>query len=419
MSDVSLADASMAAFRLAADRSRDQELTTGQVFAALSKVDGLVGWSRLWLSTGAPEILDLEAASDARGARISWQGLVITEDLSRALQLLAQACVAFDLAPATPGLVALALVADPHTGAARALTQRGLSHDDLLEIIQTDLIGTKLEGFELLAAKTLAEDRSIDNPVWEAYARANDRIPDDLDLVWALTRNARTQETMESLGIDSGIVEEFETPLRKVGVLALSSLVSVEDQGGVVSPSDLIKKVAESPSPGVALLFKLAGVDAPEVRVAANVLKDAEVSRRRTVGRFPTWAIINLVGSLTVAAMVVIHVVGPGRWWELLLIPFISEGFPRWPPIGSLFVAIPLLLISPWIAAVQVIVAGADWALARSVRRQIAVLSGEHLTSAATRRVVLRRTKRGRRHLQRFRWLRVIQVSRSLPAAGS
>src|SRR3954452_8784885 len=44
-----------------------------------------------------------------------------------------------------PGALALALVADPESSAARALTQQGeLTHGRLVEMVQTDLLGSRL-----------------------------------------------------------------------------------------------------------------------------------------------------------------------------------------------------------------------------------------------------------------------------------
>ena len=173
-----LSEVVIAAFRLAAnERPPGFPLATGRVLAALSRVDMGNDWQRISLYTGDPletglaEALDGPYGTDpatsrpaspiggfADGVRAlnslpSWEGVPISERLAGALALVGQVCDAYRLGPAPSGAMALALVADPDNGAARALLRSGsITHGDILGLIQAALLHTHLEGVDALIA---------------------------------------------------------------------------------------------------------------------------------------------------------------------------------------------------------------------------------------------------------------------------
>jgi hypothetical protein len=165
--DPVLGETVMAALRLAAaERPAGAPLTTGRVLSALARVDMTNDWQRVWLHTGDPVLTDLADAPDPAGAPLpasgpgavrdcgQWEGVPVSGGLARALTLLKCICSRYRLVPAPSGAMALALLADPASGATRALRRPGgLSHEDLLELIQSDLLGTTLVGVgDLIAA---------------------------------------------------------------------------------------------------------------------------------------------------------------------------------------------------------------------------------------------------------------------------
>src|SRR5271169_4079263 len=150
----------MAALRLAAaERPTGAPLTTGRVLSALARVDMTNDWQRIWLHTGDPVLTDLADAPDPADAPLpasgpqavrdgrQWEGVPVSGCLARALTLLKRICARYRLVPAPSGAMALALLADPTSGATRALRRPGgLPHEDLLELIQSDLLDTMLVG---------------------------------------------------------------------------------------------------------------------------------------------------------------------------------------------------------------------------------------------------------------------------------
>lgn len=183
LDDLILSETVVSAMRLAAtERPAGQPLTTGRVLAALARVDMTNDWQRIWLETGDPQLLGLATAADpATGLQVTreperWQGVPLSGSLANALTSLHRICRAYRLVPAPSGAMALALLADSSNGAARALTSSGgVSHSKLLELVQSDLLHTILNGVgELITAGP--EHASVTPAPWPVTATAP-RLP--------------------------------------------------------------------------------------------------------------------------------------------------------------------------------------------------------------------------------------------------
>ena len=168
-----LSEANVAAMRLAAtERPANHPLTTGRVLSALMRVDIANDWQRIWLYTGDPMLLglaDVPDVPDVPDAPVSrgpvgpeavyreperWEGVVLSDALANALKLLSRICDAYRLVPAPSGALALALLADPSNGATRVLLRPGaVTHAKLLELVQSELLHTRLEGIGGLIAR--------------------------------------------------------------------------------------------------------------------------------------------------------------------------------------------------------------------------------------------------------------------------
>jgi hypothetical protein len=156
-----LSEAATAAMRLAAGRRPDGwPLTTAAVFAALPEVDHEAAWERLWLQTGDPRALRLPDAPDGGALSAArWAGAPATRDLAVALSLAEEMREAYGFPVVTPGLMAVALVADPAFGAARVLTGSGLTHEALLDLVQSEIFGSTLENLPGLVDRHLSGRR--------------------------------------------------------------------------------------------------------------------------------------------------------------------------------------------------------------------------------------------------------------------
>lgn len=125
-------------------------LSTGTLLDALVRHDPLGAWERVWEHTGDPRQTGLAATTDpdptviAPGpAGITTQPL--TADLAASLRILHQLVHRYGMSPVQPGALALALVADPGTGAARALLRHGaVPHAMVLDLIARELLHADL-----------------------------------------------------------------------------------------------------------------------------------------------------------------------------------------------------------------------------------------------------------------------------------
>lgn len=169
---LALSESVNSAFVLAATECRaGQPLQTGRLLAALERVDGLGDWSRIWLHTGTPSALGLADVLDNAGDQLttrreSWRGIPTSPALAAALRTLVVVAERYSLIPVPPGALALALVSDPDAGSTRALLEAGdISHDQLLDIIQADLLGTSLEGLGGVLASSGAPNEGQPKPV--------------------------------------------------------------------------------------------------------------------------------------------------------------------------------------------------------------------------------------------------------------
>lgn len=159
-----LAEAPAAALRLAVkELPPGCPLTTSRVLAALARTDPSADWQRIWLHTGDPLGEGLAEAPDALGGSPpqSLKGVLLSGRLADSLRLLRQISAAYRMTPAPSGALAVALLADPESGAACALLRAGsLSHGELLELAQSELLGTRLDGLDGL----IAQDRATVKP---------------------------------------------------------------------------------------------------------------------------------------------------------------------------------------------------------------------------------------------------------------
>jgi hypothetical protein len=413
-----LSESATTALRLAAaQRPAGGYLTTGRVLAVLARVDATNAWERLWLHSGDPSGFSLADAPDtlAQASLETWENVPLSLDMTNALSTLGRLCEMYKLAPASTGVLALALVADPAGGAARILRQRGLSHPDLLEIMQADLIGTHFEGLDDLIApgRQGPEASTLSNSAAEtlrlAAKRAATRPPDELDVLAVLAGDQATSEIIERLGLDTQLISEYEEPVRALGLRNADALEVQDEHGNVDSAGQLLAWLGENPSPGLSLLFRVIGIEPGDVAAEAMDALASAAGRKQDPGRGVVLAsIANGLLSLAVMILVILNAIGSGSLWELLLIPLVWLGHPRWPSWVPLLVAVPMFFfVTPAAAAVQVAVTVADLVQARAERRRVIARTGVVVSYATARRVALRRLAKGRRSMMARRAIRI------------
>jgi hypothetical protein len=419
-----MTEAATAALRLAATRRiPNGKLTTGRVLAALAQIDVANAWDRVWLHAGEPDALRLASAPDADEESVTerWENVPLSGDMANAMTALRLISQRYMLSPASTGVLALALVADPRSGAARTLCANGLSHAELIEIIQDDLIGVGLDGLSDVIAGlrgTPGPQRapgSAELTVAEllrlAADRAAGRAPDELDILITMLAMPRPGELLERMGLDRELFEETEEPLRTIGVRGAMDVSPAE---GGESAMHLLAGLAQAPSPGLSWLLRMVGIDRTDIAAEAMDAAATDAGRPQSLsGGAILLGIVNVLLCVVNTVLVIIHAIDPGSLWELLLIPLLWFGYPRWPSGVALIIAAPMFfLVSPAVGAVQLVTGIFDWFQARAERRALIARTGVVVSYGVHRRVSLRRLRKGRLSLL---WRREIRIRRLRP----
>jgi len=136
-----------------------QALGTGVLLDILARHDPLGAWERIWEHTGDPVQTRLASTADPDPTVIAPGPAGITDhpvtaDVATSLRVLHRLVHHYGMNPVQPGAFALALVADPNTGAAQALLRHGdLSHSELLDLIARELLHIHLPDVSRIIAQ--------------------------------------------------------------------------------------------------------------------------------------------------------------------------------------------------------------------------------------------------------------------------
>lgn len=128
----------------------DRPLQTGMVLEALIEADAHGDWDRVWPSHdgSAEALLASDDDTNALASDDRWRHADLSEDLLAALHLLAETTRRYAMDLIQPGALALALASIPEGSASRQMSRlSGYSTTELIDLIQSDLLGTVLEGF--------------------------------------------------------------------------------------------------------------------------------------------------------------------------------------------------------------------------------------------------------------------------------
>ncbi|MCO1575087.1 NACHT domain-containing protein [Crossiella sp. SN42] len=157
------------AFRRAFLTHTGDVLHTGALLVALAREDIHGDWDKFWLHAGFPDAERLAQALDQRAEAADmplvlddgalW--ITVSEDLAASVRLAAKAAEYYEMTLIPPGLLALALVTEATTGAARTILTRGdVEHPQLVQAVMDDLLASELAGYQQWAAAQLSTPES-------------------------------------------------------------------------------------------------------------------------------------------------------------------------------------------------------------------------------------------------------------------
>lgn len=138
------------AFLLASARAQGRPVQTLAILHALTESDARLDWQRIWLHTSEPNHVRRDAHPDPEPSDCVFEAVFedvrISDTTARSLTLLAEILELYDLEMVETGVLALALIALPSSGAARCLLSgASIGHDELVDLVQSELLNCTLD----------------------------------------------------------------------------------------------------------------------------------------------------------------------------------------------------------------------------------------------------------------------------------
>ncbi|MGW5383512.1 hypothetical protein [Nocardia sp. NPDC003963] len=156
---VPLSSKVVTALRAAGRRAAPHPVGTRDLLVELMRTDTTGDWSRITLRTGDPDrIARTPVADPALGGSAAWESVPLNDSCATALEVAHELAVRYELSPIPVGVVALGLVADESSAAAQALNA-GLARADLLDLLQSEVLGLTLGGLDSLLPVSVTRSR--------------------------------------------------------------------------------------------------------------------------------------------------------------------------------------------------------------------------------------------------------------------
>ncbi|MDX8141568.1 hypothetical protein SK854_05550 [Lentzea sp. BCCO 10_0061] len=381
--------------RAARGTPQGQVLQTGRVLLELARADIHGNWSQFWLHTGFPKPYKLlDAADGARPSDSTWNGVPMSSDLHASLALAQTFTRVYEMSPVVPGGLVLALVSKQDSGATRALLTNGeISHPELLEVVQRELLGVALENLDQVIAAAPRQEGVHQDWTGLAADAAGSRTPDDLDLLTVISRAGQVLASSNGPLI-ARVLDEFTDEARAMGTHDAQEVLRYARTGfETVEPNNgqVLFALTERPSPAVAAVLRTAGISPPLVAAGAMEQLDAAADPPSIGVPVLVWTVANLVLTLMVIGLIIKHAAGPGSWWELGFVAAAMLGPPAvsaWVP-GVL--SLGLAVVNPVAGLVLAVEAVLGWVREQQERRALTARTGVPLSNAEHRAWLQRR----------------------------
>lgn len=413
---VLLSIASEQALELAAARRDGQVLSTIRLLLGILAADADGSWSGVELQA---TYLDADDASrfpdpspEPAGA---WHGVALTATATAALSVAASVASEYHLVPVPPAVLALGLLADPEAGATRALlSESALTHPELLELVQDEVLDVTLERLDLDSllddarggvSRRGAADPALRDPGWippeetalSTLAGVVEQLQADEELsalfsaMW-LDAEGLTQANRELADVpDEPAAEVYERTRRRY---------STETP----SPLEVVVGCALTPSARVAEALRRLGLSSSELAGQAAEVRERRAGNDATSTAVFLASLINGLWTLATTALVVLAA-AEGAWWKLVFVWLVWMGHPQNGPLGSALTSVVLFVfVSPAAGIVSFIGIAADLLQAEAERRALLARTGVYVTLRELRSITCRllraRGLRAQRHRQ-------------------
>jgi hypothetical protein len=440
LDDLLLSTVTVSALEIAATRRDGEPLGTHGILAATIAVDHLGSWEALQIRATFVDTGERGRFRDEDTTpQGTWHNVPLTADATRALSVAARIARHFRLLPLPPGVLVLGLVWHARSGAARALLEQAdVSHAELVELVQDEILGTSLEGLEEavqtppeLASPSAAnvEQRFADRALRRAgQLVAPGEEPDTVELLAAIVELADDPDLAELL--DAMLLDgERLLDLRPgVGRIerepAASARTRACDRFDTRSPdaAQLIVGLAVGDSPALRATLRRLALTPPELaaQIAEWRVRRDEPNKVR-IGRAGfAVVVLNVLASVGAAVLIVATVLSDHTWWKLVFLLPVWWGHPAYGPgTNVVSAAVMGILVAPLVGIVHLVSTLLDAFQASAERQALWARTGVRLPLSDLRKVTRRLMSRYARRQQTLRQLGTAMVRGGGPMGDS
>jgi hypothetical protein len=176
---LSLATGTIRALDAAVEECGEGPASSFDILVGTIAVDAIGGWETVQLRTSfidrgeGGRFRDADETPDGH-----WGETPLTRSARRALEVAAALARTYDLMPLPPGVLALGLAWEEDSGAAKALlAESDLGHRALIELLQDELLDTRLEGIDRALDGEAAERGALRGDATTGVASGGPRVP--------------------------------------------------------------------------------------------------------------------------------------------------------------------------------------------------------------------------------------------------
>lgn len=391
LTDAVLTVSAINALEFAAARRDGQALGTADLLLGVIEADMPGSWETVQLRTRFVEADDAAAHPDPDPEPAgAWHDTALTGTAADGLERAVRIAAEHELDSIPPAVLALGVLSDSDSGAARMLlAEASIAHPELLKLVQDDALDVRLEGVAPAARARTAAELLVESA---AAAGSDSELSELLEAM--LLEPDRVRPMVEATA------DLPDEPVGDVVARAGQRFDTADPQ-----PAALISSIAARPTARVTEILRRLGLTPAEVAAqlaAFHLRRDGDDG----VGRGVVLAsLLNGVATLATTVLVVLAAIdSTGTLWKLIFLPLVWTGHPQSGPLGSSVVAgVFALLVSPAAGVAHLVGVIPDVIQARAERAELFTRTGTHLSLRELRRVVRRSLNQRGRAFQRQR----------------
>ena len=426
LDDLLLSTVTVSALEIAATRREGEPLGTHGILAATIAADYLGSWEALQVRSTFVDTGERQRFRDEDTTpQGTWHNVPLTADATRALSVAARIAEHFRLLPLPPGVLVLGLVWHERSGAARALLEQAdVSHAELLELVQEEILGTSLEGLEdaVETPPELASPGAADaeQPFDDRALRRAGQLaapgeePDTVELLTAIVELADDPDL-------AGLLEAMLLDGERLGDLRAAASGAEREPAAIArtracerfdtrSPdaAQLIVGLAVGDSPALRATLHRLALTPPELaaQIAEWRVRRDEPNEVRTGRAGFAVVVLNVLASVATAVLIVAAVLSDHTWWKLVFLLPVWWGHPAYGPVTNVVIATVMgIVVAPLVGIVHLVSTLLDAVQASAERQSLWARTGVRLPLSDLRKVTRRLMSRYARQQQTLRQL--------------